>query len=43
MRACDRTGYPASLRLVIELDGSVHDSPEAQVRDAARTEVLAGD
>jgi very-short-patch-repair endonuclease len=32
--------YCASAKLVIELDGEVHDTPEAQIYDAIRTETL---
>lgn len=32
--------YCASAQLVIELDGSVHDSPDAQAYDSVRTEFL---
>ena len=34
--------YCAKLKLVIEVDGSYHLSPEMQARDRARTEVLEG-
>ncbi len=33
--------YCASLRLVVELDGGVHDDPTHAKRDAARTRALA--
>ena len=32
--------YCSKLNLVIEIDGSVHDSLEAKVSDAERTEIL---
>jgi very-short-patch-repair endonuclease len=32
--------YCSSAKLVIELDGTVHDTPEAQTYDAIRTETL---
>ncbi len=32
--------YCASAKIVIELDGEVHDAPEAQIYDALRTETL---
>ncbi len=34
--------YCAALRLVIEVDGEYHASPEAQARDAERTKILEG-
>ena len=34
--------YCAALRLVIEVDGESHATPEAQARDAERTAVLEG-
>jgi very-short-patch-repair endonuclease len=34
--------YCAALQLVIEVDGEVHESPEAQGYDEARSHILAG-
>ncbi|MEM9008311.1 MAG: endonuclease domain-containing protein [Cyanobacteria bacterium P01_F01_bin.86] len=34
--------YCAALKLVIEVDGTSHASPEAQARDAERTAILEG-
>jgi very-short-patch-repair endonuclease len=34
--------YCAALRLVIEVDGEYHASPNMQVRDAERTRILEG-
>jgi very-short-patch-repair endonuclease len=33
--------YHAGLHLALEVDGSVHDSPEQQERDQSRSEALA--
>ncbi len=34
--------YCAALRLVIEVDGEVHDSEQAKVRDEVRSKILQG-
>jgi very-short-patch-repair endonuclease len=34
--------YVHKFKLVIEVDGEIHDSPEAQIYDAERTKVLEG-
>ncbi|MCO6484117.1 MAG: DUF559 domain-containing protein [Flavobacteriales bacterium] len=35
--------YCAELRLIVEVDGGIHNTPEQQAHDAKRTEVLNGE
>lgn len=35
--------YCAELRLIVEVDGGIHNTPERQAHDAKRTDVLNGE